>query len=226
MMDPPPPAYLTVAEFAALHGVHRQSVFQWIWSGRLAAERVGRAWRIPRDAQRPPAEFTARAQAGGQALVAQRGREYMAQLGRRGGAAVSQDRAHMVAIARRGGRIRQDVRPHHPAEQVRASPLLDPSPEVATRLAAAAGVVGVLPHLRILAALLHEEQTVRQLQQATGSSQPNTSKHLQTLRNGGVVTYRPLGAQRLYRLSDADPVARACRALLLVLEQHLTGQEA
>ncbi len=47
---------------------------------------------------------------GGQALVAERGSAYMAEMGRRGGAAVSCDRAHMAAIGRRGGRAKRHGR--------------------------------------------------------------------------------------------------------------------
>jgi general stress protein YciG len=54
---------------------------------------------MPRDNPSPEA----RASLGGRALVAQRGAAYMAELGRRGGQATSQDRAHMAAIGRRGG---------------------------------------------------------------------------------------------------------------------------
>jgi DNA-binding transcriptional ArsR family regulator len=60
------------------------------------------------------------------------------------------------------------------------------------------------PHRRaILELLLGAELPAGELVRATGLSQPGLSKHLKMLREAGLVSVRPDGQRRLYRLEPA-----------------------
>lgn len=52
----------------------------------------------------------------------------------------------------------------------------------------------------LLEILTRGESSVGELMAATGLSQPNVSKHLKLLREAGLVSVRPDGQRRLYRL--------------------------
>jgi DNA-binding transcriptional ArsR family regulator len=52
----------------------------------------------------------------------------------------------------------------------------------------------------LLEVLTRGESSVGELMAATGLSQPNVSKHLKLLRDAGLVSVRPDGQRRLYRL--------------------------
>lgn len=54
--------------------------------------------------------------------------------------------------------------------------------------------------LTLLGALLEGEASVNTLVAASGMSQPVVSKHLKILREAGLVSVRPDGQRRLYRL--------------------------
>ena len=87
---------------------------------------------------------------------------------------------------------------------------------------------------RLLAGLLDGERTVSYLVEQTGLSQPAVSKHLRVLRDAGLVTVRPDGQRRLYRL-EAEPLAELDAWLepyrkfwmtrLDALERHLNAPE-
>lgn len=49
-------------------------------------------------------------------------------------------------------------------------------------------------------------ELVSQLREEFGISQPATSQHLRTLRDAGLVSYRPQGRQRIYAM-DRDALA-------------------
>lgn len=49
------PEYLSVSEFAALHGKDPGNVRRLIQQGRIPAQKIGSQWVIPADAQ-PPAD--------------------------------------------------------------------------------------------------------------------------------------------------------------------------
>jgi DNA-binding transcriptional ArsR family regulator len=91
------------------------------------------------------------------------------------------------------------------------------------------------PHRRRLLDLLREgEQPVGALVEAMALPQPNVSKHLRVLRDAGLVTTRPDGRRRLYRLRaeplvelDAwlAPYRRLWTHNLDALEAHLDEME-
>ncbi|MCP5024836.1 MAG: winged helix-turn-helix transcriptional regulator [Actinomycetia bacterium] len=53
---------------------------------------------------------------------------------------------------------------------------------------------------QVLELLRHGERSVRELTDGTTVSQPAVSQHLRVLREAGLVTARPDGARRLYRI--------------------------
>jgi DNA-binding transcriptional ArsR family regulator len=64
------------------------------------------------------------------------------------------------------------------------------------------------PNRRRLLELLREgEQPAGDLVEALGLSQPGVSKHLKLLREAGLVSMRPDGQRRLYRLEPANLAA-------------------
>jgi DNA-binding transcriptional ArsR family regulator len=84
---------------------------------------------------------------------------------------------------------------------------------------------------RILDQLLDGELPVADLVQRLELSQPAVSKHLRVLRDAGLVTVRPDGQRRLYRLSLEpliqlddwlEPYRQMWRDSLDDLERHLT----
>ena len=87
------------------------------------------------------------------------------------------------------------------------------------------------PHRRrILDELRQGERPVQALVATLALSQPAVSKHLRVLRDAGLVTVRPDGQRRLYRLraeplADLDewlePYRRLWRTSLDRLERHL-----
>ena len=95
------------------------------------------------------------------------------------------------------------------------------------------------PHRRRILDLVRDRpRPVGELVEATGLSQPGTSKHLRVLREAGLVEVRPDGRRRLYALRpeplaelDAwlEPYRRHWAGRLDALERHLdrqaTGEE-
>jgi DNA-binding transcriptional ArsR family regulator len=57
---------------------------------------------------------------------------------------------------------------------------------------------------RILDLLRAGERPAGELVEATGLSQPGVSKHLKLLREAGLVSMRPEGQRRLYRLEPGE----------------------
>lgn len=87
---------------------------------------------------------------------------------------------------------------------------------------------------RILDLLRDGERQVGELVDELGLAQPNVSKHLRVLRDAGLVTVRPDGARRLYRVRpepllelDAwlEPYRRLWSSSLDALEAHLDEME-
>jgi DNA-binding transcriptional ArsR family regulator len=83
---------------------------------------------------------------------------------------------------------------------------------------------------RILDGLRVGEQPVQALVDLVGLSQPAVSKHLRVLREAGLVSVRPDGQRRLYRLQAEplieldrwlEPYRRLWRGSLDKLERHL-----
>jgi DNA-binding transcriptional ArsR family regulator len=82
----------------------------------------------------------------------------------------------------------------------------------------------------LLDVLVDGPRPVGELCQATGLSQPNTSRHLRILREAGVVASTPDGQRRLYALRPESlreldrwltPYRQLWRSSLDALERHL-----
>ncbi len=56
--------------------------------------------------------------------------------------------------------------------------------------------------LKLIAALQSKERSVTELVESTDLSQPNVSRHLNTLLNTGLISRRRLGTKVLYRVTD------------------------
>jgi uncharacterized protein YndB with AHSA1/START domain/DNA-binding transcriptional ArsR family regulator len=69
---------------------------------------------------------------------------------------------------------------------------------------------------RILELLIERPRSVGELAELTGSRQPQTTKHLQTLARAGLVTVFPLGQRRVYAVDTAPLAALANRLRELV----------
>jgi DNA-binding transcriptional ArsR family regulator len=91
------------------------------------------------------------------------------------------------------------------------------------------------PNRRRLLELLRDgERPAGDLVEAMGLSQPGVSKHLKLLREAGLVSVRPDGQRRLYRLeseklADLDswlkPFRRFWAGRLDALEEHLEKEQ-
>ena len=64
------------------------------------------------------------------------------------------------------------------------------------------------PHRRTIVELLREgDRSVQELADRLPISRPAVSRHLRLLKEAGLVTDRPEGTRRLYRLHDEGPAA-------------------
>jgi DNA-binding transcriptional ArsR family regulator len=77
--------------------------------------------------------------------------------------------------------------------------------------------------LKILATLGDEERTVNELVTLLGASQPNISKHLQALAQGGLVRRRRKGTSIYYALADATTYS-LCDVVCAGIQHHLAEQ--
>lgn len=66
--------------------------------------------------------------------------------------------------------------------------------------------------LKILRSLFDGEKSVSEIIEKTGLLQANVSKQLRILQNNGIVTCRPDGLMRYYKLSDFT-VQKICHAV-------------
>lgn len=77
--------------------------------------------------------------------------------------------------------------------------------------------------LKLVAALANGERSVGELVELTGAGQPNVSKHLAALAQGGLVHRRKVGLVVLY--SIADPlVLRLCDVLCAGVQESIARQ--
>jgi DNA-binding transcriptional ArsR family regulator len=77
--------------------------------------------------------------------------------------------------------------------------------------------------LKLLAALAGGERSVNELVEITGAGQPNVSKHLGALAQGGLVGRRKSGSTALY--SIADPfVLRLCDVVCTGIQESVSRQ--
>jgi uncharacterized protein YndB with AHSA1/START domain/DNA-binding transcriptional ArsR family regulator len=79
-----------------------------------------------------------------------------------------------------------------------------------------ASALGDAARWRIVGLLAERPRSVGELAELTGSRQPQTTKHLQTLARAGLVTVHPLGQRRVYAVETAPLTALAHRLRELV----------
>lgn len=77
--------------------------------------------------------------------------------------------------------------------------------------------------LRLIQALFDGEKNVTGLVEATGGTQANISRHLQTLIAAHVLARRKEGLQVFYRISDPS-IAKLCQLVCGSLEKSLLKQ--
>jgi DNA-binding transcriptional ArsR family regulator len=101
-----------------------------------------------------------------------------------------------------------------------------PSPKkrLYEQLARVAKALAQPGRLELLEALGQGERSVEGLATASGMSVANTSHHLQTLRDGGLVRSRRDGLQVIYGLSDPD-IPKLMSCMRNVAERHLAEVE-
>jgi uncharacterized protein YndB with AHSA1/START domain/DNA-binding transcriptional ArsR family regulator len=85
-----------------------------------------------------------------------------------------------------------------------------------------AAALGDAARWRIVELLAERPRSVGELAELTGLRQPQTTKHLQTLARGGLVTGHPLGQRRVYAVETAPlaALARRLRELVETTEAH------
>ena len=104
----------------------------------------------------------------------------------------------------------------HDSEHGFADPLIE---QIALRFR----LLGEPLRLKLVAALAGGEHSVGELVELTGAGQPNVSKHLAALAQGGLVHRRKMGLVALY--SIADPlVLRLCDVLCAGVQESLARQ--
>ena len=88
-----------------------------------------------------------------------------------------------------------------------------------------AAALGDAARWSIVELLAERPRSVGELAELTGSRQPQTTKHLQTLARAGVVTVYPLGQRRVYAIETAPltDLVQRLRELVETAEAH-TGE--
>ncbi len=79
--------------------------------------------------------------------------------------------------------------------------------------------------LRLIQALFEGEKNVGQLVEASGGSQANVSRHLQTLLSAHILARRKEGLQVYYRISDPT-IPPLCEVVCGAIEKQLARQAA
>lgn len=82
-------------------------------------------------------------------------------------------------------------------------------------------VLGEPSRLRLIRALEDGERSVTQLQEATGLTQANASRHLQTLTQAGILGRRREGANVIYHIADPG-IFELCRHVCGSLQDRAT----
>jgi uncharacterized protein YndB with AHSA1/START domain/DNA-binding transcriptional ArsR family regulator len=85
-----------------------------------------------------------------------------------------------------------------------------------------AAALGDAARWRLLELLAERPRSVGELTELTGSRQPQTTKHLQTLARAGLVTVTPLGQRRVYAVETAplSALVQRLRELIEAGEAH------
>jgi DNA-binding transcriptional ArsR family regulator len=97
------------------------------------------------------------------------------------------------------------------------------SDELITLIAERFRLLGDPLRLKVLTALREGEQSVTELVTILGANQPNISKHLQALAQGGLVRRRRSGTSILYSLTDTI-VASLCDAVCVSIHHSFSEQ--
>ena len=99
-------------------------------------------------------------------------------------------------------------------------PLTDGALELVARRFA---VLAEPMRLRLIQALFDGEQPVNALVEATGGTQANISRHLQTLTQAHILSRRKEGLQVFYAIADPT-IFKLCELVCGSLEKSLTRQ--
>jgi len=102
------------------------------------------------------------------------------------------------------------------AKQTFPEPLLE-------LIAARFRLLGEPIRLKLLALIAVNERSVGELAEITGTSQPNVSKHLAALAQGGLVQRRKVGTTTIYTIADPS-VFTLCDAVCMGLQEHFASQ--
>jgi ArsR family transcriptional regulator len=100
------------------------------------------------------------------------------------------------------------------------SPLTDEALELVARRFA---VLAEPMRLRLIQALFDGEKNVSELVEATGGTQANVSRHLQTLTTAHLLARRKEGLQVFYRIADPT-LPKLCELVCGSLEKSLAKQ--
>ena len=84
-----------------------------------------------------------------------------------------------------------------------SSPLKRITPEMMEEIALRFRALGEVSRLKIIKALMESDKNVSELVQATGLSQPNVSRHLNTLVSCRLIARRKEGLNAVYSIADA-----------------------
>lgn len=90
-------------------------------------------------------------------------------------------------------------------------------------IAARFRLLGEPLRLKLVAALATGERSVGELVALTGANQPNVSKHLAVLAQGGLVSRRKAGTSIYYTLADPSVLA-LCDAVCSGVQQRFAAQ--
>jgi ArsR family transcriptional regulator len=86
-------------------------------------------------------------------------------------------------------------------------------------------VLGEPARLRLIQALFDGELSVNELADATGGTQANVSRHLQTLARAHILSRRKDGLQVFYAIADPS-IVKLCELVCGSLEKSLTKRAA
>lgn len=97
------------------------------------------------------------------------------------------------------------------------------SEEALQLVAARFGVLAEPMRLRLIQALFDGERNVGELVVATGGTQANVSRHLQTLTAAHILARRKDGLQVFYRISDPS-IPQLCEVVCTAIEKQVARQ--
>ena len=97
------------------------------------------------------------------------------------------------------------------------------SEEALQLVAARFSVLAEPMRLRLIQALFNGERNVSQLVEATGGTQANVSRHLQTLTGAHILSRRKDGLQVFYQISDPS-IPQLCDVVCTAIEKQIARQ--